>query len=94
MVTLLNRNRVAIIAWLVLVLLTAVSWALGTEHGFAGPDGRLPASLVILVVAVIKVRVVGVYFMELRDAPRRLRGAFDVYCLALLALLVIMYLLG
>lgn len=82
----------ATLIWLVLVALTTVSWALGTQHGFGG-DGHLPASLVIFAVAIFKIRLVGLYFMELRDAPRSLRGLFEGYCVALLGLLIGMYLL-
>jgi Prokaryotic Cytochrome C oxidase subunit IV len=38
------------------------------------------ASVVILLIAFIKVRLVGLYFMELRGAPTLLRGLFEAYC--------------
>jgi len=50
--------------------------------------------LAIFVVAVFKARLVGLYFMELREAPIALRGAFEAYCVALLTVLSTMYLLG
>jgi hypothetical protein len=87
--TLIRTN--ASVAWLVLSGLTLISWALGTQHGFAGGQ-HMPASLVIFVVAVFKVRLVGLYFMELREAPLALRGAFEGYCVMLLILLATMYL--
>ncbi len=77
--------------WLLLVGLTVVSWALGTRH-LSGGDHHMPASVVLCIVAVFKVRLVGLYFMELRDAPIALRGAFEGYCVALLSLLIGMYL--
>lgn len=79
-------------AWLTLTVLTAFSWALGTEHGFAGH--HVSASLVILAVAVFKIRLIGLYFMELRDAPLVLRTIFESYCGILLVVLATMYLLG
>ena len=88
--TLIRSNRTATIAWAILAALTVVSWALGTGHGFG--DSHTPASLLIFVVAVFKVRVVGLYFMELRDAPIPLRGVFEGYCVLLLGVLVGMYL--
>lgn len=81
----------ATIAWALLTALTVVSWALGTGHGFGG-DNHVPASLVIFVVAVFKVRLVGLYFMELRNAPVVLRRAFEGWCVVLLGLLAGMYL--
>lgn len=91
MQTLVRNN--ASIAWLALTALTLISWALGTQHGLGGAD-HVPASLVIFVVAVFKVRLVGLYFMELREAPLALRGIFEGYCVVLLGLLVGMYLLA
>jgi hypothetical protein len=49
---------------------------------------------VIIAVAVFKLRLVGIYFMELREAPLPLRGIFEGYCVVLLGLLVGMYLLA
>jgi caa(3)-type oxidase subunit IV len=82
----------ASLAWLVLVALTVAQWVIGTESGVGVP--HVSASLVIFVVAVFKARLVGLYFMELREAPIALRGAFEAYCIALLTVLSTMYLLG
>lgn len=83
----------ASVAWLVLIALTVFSWMLGTQHGFGGAN-HVPASLLIVFVAVFKIRLVGLYFMELRDAPWSLRGVFEAYCVALLLLLSILYLVA
>jgi hypothetical protein len=91
MPTLIRTN--ATLAWLVLTTLTVISWALGTQHGLGGGN-HVPASLVIFVVAIFKIRVVGLYFMELREAPIALRGAFEGYCVVLLGLLCGMYLMA
>jgi hypothetical protein len=82
----------ASLVWLILCGLTALSWALGTDHGFGA--GHVTASLAIIVVAVFKVRLVGLYFMELRGAPMALRGLFQGYCVVLLGLLVGMFALA
>jgi caa(3)-type oxidase subunit IV len=52
--------------WVVLIVATAATWTLGTNHGFGN---HTLASVAILLIAFIKVRLVGLYFMELRDAP-------------------------
>jgi len=86
----LLRTR-ATLVWLILSALTISSWALGTTDG----DGtHLSASLVILLVTVLKVRFVGLYFMELRGAPLSLRGVFEGYCAALWILLTAMLIWG
>jgi hypothetical protein len=86
--TVLNmlKNRAGA-SWLFLVGATVVSWAVGAEHG----TGSLVAVLV-LGIAAIKVRLVGLDFMELRHAPIPLRAAFEAYCLGIWALLSSIYL--
>jgi caa(3)-type oxidase subunit IV len=89
--TLLRNN--ATYVWVLLMALTVMSWSLGSEHGL-GNSSHVVASLVILGVAVIKIRLVGLHFMELRRAPGYLRGAFELFCVVLFALLLGMYLFG
>lgn len=76
------------VAWFVLVAATALSWALGSDHGMA----HRAASIMILLVAVFKIRLVGRYFMELRHAPVQLRAMFDGYCLLLAGVTIGLYL--
>jgi hypothetical protein len=70
-------------AWLLLTVATVLSWTLGTHHGLA---------IAILVISFVKIRFVGLYFMELRGAPPALRAVFETYCLAVLLTLSVMYL--
>jgi len=74
------------VVWAVLVVATLVSWAVGSEHG----AGSLIA-IVVLGVAMAKVRFVGLDFMELRHAPLLLRAMFEFYCIALWCVLAGMY---
>ena len=87
----LVRTRTTLV-WIVLIAATALSWALGTDHGFSSDDHSV-ASVVILFVAFIKVRLIGLYFMELREAPVVLRGLFEAYCLIVCTLTVALFLL-
>jgi hypothetical protein len=81
----LLRNRAGL-SWLLLVAATILSWALGADHG----TGSMVA-VVVLAIATIKVRLVGLDFMELRHAPIPLRAAFECYCLGMWALLSGLY---
>jgi hypothetical protein len=45
----------------------------------------------VLAIAAIKIRYVGLDFMELRTAPLPLRVAFESYCAALFLVLAGMY---
>jgi hypothetical protein len=82
----LVRNRAGI-SWLLLVAATIISWALGAEHG----TGSMVV-LVVLAIAALKIRLVGLDFMELRHAPIPLRAAFEFYCFAIWAVLSGLYL--
>jgi hypothetical protein len=73
--------------WLALVVVTIVSWAVGADHGLGSG-----IAVVVLALAMIKVRFVGLDFMELRTAPLLLRAAFEAYCVVLWAVLAAMYL--
>ena len=81
----LMRNRAGA-SWLILVALTLASFAFGADHG----TGSLLA-VGVLALAAIKVRLVGLDFMALRLAPIALRAIFEVYCVALWALLSGLY---
>lgn len=84
------RDRVTAV-WALLVGATLLSFWLGTDHGLSSAEAR---TLVILVVAFVKVRFVGLYFMELRTAPVALRALFEGWCLAACLVLVGFYLLA
>jgi caa(3)-type oxidase subunit IV len=88
----LIRTRASIV-WLGLIVLTATAWLLGTDHGF-GPNAHVAVGVVILVVAVCKVHLIGLYFMDLRDAPLSLRVVFEGYCLLLTGVIIGMFVFG
>ena len=75
------------VVWLGLVMATLVSFTIGIDHGIGSG-----VALWVLALALIKVRYVGLDFMELREAPLILRGIFEAYCLALWLVLAGMYL--
>lgn len=80
-----------LIIWLVLVVLTVANPLLGTGEASGGTDSEILATA-ILTIAVVKVRFVGLDFMELRAAPRPMRLVFEAYCLILWAVLVACFL--
>ena len=73
------------VAWLILMVATGVGWWLGQT-----PQGMALATTGVIIVAFIKVWIVGFQFMELRHAPRWLRHGFDAWIIAVsVALLVV-----
>lgn len=90
MLATLLRNRITAV-WFVLIAGALMSTDLGTGHGISSHQ---VASVIILLVAFIKVFLVGMYFMELREAPNVLRGVFCGYCLLVFSVVTGMFLLA
>jgi hypothetical protein len=86
----LLKTRISLI-WLLLIVATITSLLLGTDNLVTAVKA---ASVLVIVVAFIKVRFVGLYFMELRDAPVQLRLIFEGYCLVVCTALVVMFLVA
>jgi hypothetical protein len=86
----LLRSRITLI-WLVLIAATVASVLVGTDNIVTSVKA---ASVLVIVIAFIKVRFVGRYFMELRDAPVPLLLIFEGYCLVVCAALVVMFLVA
>lgn len=78
-------------AWLVLMILTAASWWVGTDHDIAGL-GHDVAMVSILVLSFAKIYVVGHSFMELREAAHWLNWMFKTWCVVLCSVLCGIYL--
>jgi len=80
--------RTASITWLLLIGATLVAWSLG--HGaFSGHRAATLAKCGVIVTAFAKVWLVGFQFMELRNAPRLLRHAFDAWSAGACVLLIL-----
>lgn len=79
-------NRPTII-WLLLVAASLLSWE---SMSIAGGDARL-ARAAILIIAFLKVRLVGLEFMELRHAPVALRAAFEGWTILVCAALLFFF---
>jgi hypothetical protein len=87
-----NKKTTYIVgAWVVLMVLTAASWWLGTDHDLVGMG--LDLSMITIVVLTFgKIAVVGHSFMELREAAPWLSRAFFGWCLVMCLVLSAMYL--
>ena len=86
-------QRAIVIVWVLLVVATCASWVLGINE--TGTPGDVhPANALLLVIAMAKVRFVGAYFMELREAPRPLRLVFEIWTWGTAVALSAMYLLA
>lgn len=90
MLTFLDLFRARFTAvWFVLVAATLLSFSLGGIHGL---NSAKMIAVAVLVVAFVKVRLVGIHFMGLRDSPLVLRLIFEGYGIGLCTVLVGFYL--
>jgi Prokaryotic Cytochrome C oxidase subunit IV len=78
--------------WLLLVLLTGGSWFLGEQEIQATSNSSATTliSMAMILIGFFKVRLIGLHFMELRNAPWPLRLIFEAWvfivCIAILIL--------
>jgi hypothetical protein len=86
---LVDRSILAI--WVLLLGATAVAWQLGSDHGVG--DTRT-AAVLVLVIAFVKVRFVGRYFMEIRESPIALAAIFDGWLIAVASTVITLYCLA
>ncbi len=87
----LLRSRTSVV-WLALILATLLTWSLGGSHHTPGTGaGHSLAGFSIILIAFIKIRFIGMYFMELRYAPVALRGLFEAYCVVTCAVLIVLF---
>lgn len=86
------RQRVSLL-WLVMLLMTLASWSLGIEE-VSRPAAASMFGTLVLSIAYIKVRFIGLDFMELRDSPIALRLMFEIYAAAVMLLVIVLYLVA
>ena len=87
----LLRSRITVF-WAALVAATCLSWESAGQLGqlaWAG-DPRVSGALV-LAIAFVKVRWILLEFMELRDAPRPIRGVAEAWAALVCAGLIGLY---
>ena len=76
---------------MILCAITLVTWFLGVEHRTADVQVSAVATYCALVLAVVKVRVIFVEFMEARRISKTLLTLLDIWLLLLAAALIAIY---
>lgn len=86
----MTATRRLTLVWAVLLALTFGSFVVGIEQSadFAGA-----AAIAIIGIALLKVRLIGLHFMDVRVAPTALRVLFEGYALVVFGVLVVLELL-
>ena len=83
-----DLSKAITLVWIVLFAGSAVSW-------FLVPEGTQVTSLVpgiaILSIAFFKVRLILLYFMELRFSPQPWRGIFEFWVIAVWGSVIYLY---
>jgi hypothetical protein len=65
--------------WVILSVITLVSWWLGRGHAHGALGPSVPVTVAVLTLGLVKSRLIIRHFMEVRTAPRWLRVATDVW---------------
>lgn len=81
-------KKTLLLAWVVLVVSTAISWFVGDDHGLGSGDA---AAWAVIAIAFAKVWLVGLHFMELRHAPPVLRRLFEGWVVVVPVALAVLY---
>lgn len=84
-------DNISMLIWLILVALTLGSWLL-----LGGPvDGRVSTrtmSVILIILALVKVRLVIRYFMDVRTATIALKLATDAWIMCCGVIMLYLYL--
>lgn len=84
-------HRSVLVVWLVLLGATVAAWQLGNDDVVR--DTRT-AAVLILAIGFVKVRLVGRYFMEIRESPIALAAIFDLWLLAVATTVITLHYLA
>ena len=79
------------IVWGLLFIGTAISWFIAPEGNYLSP---LVPGITIILIAFFKVRLILLYFMELRIAPQPWRGLFEAWMITACTLIITLYIMG
>ncbi len=88
----LVRSRVTLV-WLLLMLATGLSWQVGTDPSGDIIDNPAWMAVTVLLVAMFKIRLVLLHFMEVRQAPQALRLVCEAWVMLVSVSLIGMYLI-
>ncbi|CQD17897.1 hypothetical protein BN1232_04048 [Mycobacterium lentiflavum] len=81
----MTATRRVTLVWVLLLALTFGSFLVGVEQG---AEFASAAAVIIIGIALLKVRLIGIHFMDLRVAPVALRALFEGYVLLVFVVLV------
>jgi hypothetical protein len=87
----MTATRRLTLVWALLLALTFGSFLIGIEQGAGFASA---GAVVIIGIALFKVRLIGIHFMDLRVAPRPLRLVFEGYVLTAFVALTCIDLFG
>ncbi len=81
----MTGTRRLCLVWGALLALTFGSFVVGIEQGAGFASA---AAVIIIGVALFKVRLIGLHFMDLHEAVTPLRLIFEIYLVVVFAVLV------
>lgn len=79
-----DSKRFVSLVFLVLFLVTCLSWWLAEGYALT----RTWPTIIVMTIAAVKLHLVSMHFMELKNAPRVLQIAFHLWIAAVWAVIV------
>ena len=79
------------IVWVILALLTCVSWFLGDNYQAVETQYAKYFTTALMLLAFFKIRLVILHFMETKKAVMPLRLALEVWVVGVCALILFLY---
>ena len=77
--------------WVILAGVTLLSWTLGNKYSLIDAGHIRYMTMLVMLLAFFKVRLVVMYFMEVDHAPLPLRILFELWCAGFGIALVVFY---
>lgn len=88
-----SRTRLSLV-WSALLVITLIAWWLGANHERGSFEPNAAVSLGVMAIAAIKVRLIFREFMDVRNAPARLKRLTDAWLWLFVVAMVAAYLIG
>lgn len=81
----------ATLVWFIITGATAFSWSLAMGMPVEQSDSNMWTTITLMVIAFVKVRLVIMWFMEVRTAPLPLRIIGEAWTLAACTAVLVLY---
>lgn len=84
------RSRL-FLAWLLLSAITILAWWIGMRHDGTPLQPQASVGLSAMAITLIKVRIIMREFMDVKDAPKKLKHITDLWLILFILIMIVFY---